>query len=110
MPGRARLTADGLDGSIDLQAGDVAILNDRQWEGLEGVSGDGPRAEFVVDESDPYQQIGGADWVDADVIIGGNVDVNAAGEALLGAAGDRTRTSLGGRGATPGRDPQPLAR
>ena len=84
--GRARLSADGLDGSIDLEAGDVAILNNRQWEALEGVSGEGPRVEFVVDESDPYQQIGGADWSDADVIIGGNVDVNPAGEALLASA------------------------
>jgi len=84
--GRARLTADGLDGAIDLEAGDVAILNDRQWEALEGGSGDGPRVEFVVDESDPYRPIGGADWAEADVIIGGNVDVNPAGEALLASA------------------------
>src|ERR1700754_2119356 len=84
--GRARLTADGLDGAIDLEAGDVAILNDRQWEALAGGSGDGPRGEFVVDESDPYQQIGGADRADADVIIGGNVDVNPVGEALLASA------------------------
>ena len=84
--GRARLTADGLDGSIDLEAGDVAILNDCKWEALEGGTGEGPRVEFVVDESAPYQRIGGADWGDADVVIGGNVDVNAAGEALLASA------------------------
>jgi AraC-like DNA-binding protein len=84
--GRARLTADSLDDAIDLEPGDVAILNDRQWEALEGGSGDGPRVEFVVDESDPYRQIGGADWAEADVIMGGNVDVNPAGEALLGSA------------------------
>lgn len=84
--GRARLTADGLDGSVELHAGDVAILNNRQWEALEGFSEDGPRVEFVVDESDPYQQIDGADWADSDVIIGGNVDVNPAGESLLTSA------------------------
>jgi AraC-like DNA-binding protein len=84
--GRARLTADGLDGSIDLEAGDVAILNNRQWEALEGDSGEGPRVEFTVRESEPFVQIDGADWADADVIVGGNVDVNPAGEALLTAA------------------------
>lgn len=84
--GRARLTADGLDGWIDLEAGDVAILSDRRWEALEGGVGDGPRLEFVVDEADPYRAIDGATWSDADVIIGGNVDVNQAGQALLSAA------------------------
>ena len=69
-----------------MEAGDVAILNNRQWEALEGGSREGPRVEFVVHESDPFVQIDGADWADADVIIGGNVDVNAAGDSLFTSA------------------------
>jgi AraC-like DNA-binding protein len=84
--GRARLTADGLDGVIELEVGDVAILNNCRWEVLEGGAGDDPPVEFVVEASDPYRQIGDADWATADVIVGGNVDVNAAGETLLGSA------------------------
>lgn len=81
--GQVRLTADGLDGTMDLAAGDVAILTHRRWEALEGGSGDGPRTEFTVGESDAFIRIDGADPADADVVIGGNIDVNAAGQALL---------------------------
>lgn len=84
--GHARLTADGLDGAIELGTGDVAILNDRRWEALEGGAGDDPPREFVVRETDPYRRIDGADWATSDVIVGGNVDVNPAGNALLGTA------------------------
>ena len=39
--GRARLTTDGVDGAIELEPGDVAILNGRSWMTLEGGAGDG---------------------------------------------------------------------
>ena len=41
--GGARLTTDGIDGPIELEPGDVAILNNRSWLELEGGTGDGPR-------------------------------------------------------------------
>jgi len=81
--GRATLTADGLEGQLEMEAGDVAVLKNRRWEALKGGSGDGPRVEFVVEESNPFVQIDGAEYADADVVIGGNVELNHAGEALL---------------------------
>ncbi len=81
--GRVRLITDGMDQPIELLAGDVAILNSRKWVALEGGPGTGPPTEIVLRESDPFVRIDGADCGDADVIIGGHVDVNPAGEALL---------------------------
>jgi AraC-like DNA-binding protein len=79
--GRARLTADGVD-PIELAAGDVAVLNNRRWAVLDG--GDGEETvEFVLRESDAFLRICGADCDGADVVIGGHIDVNSAGEALL---------------------------
>jgi AraC-like DNA-binding protein len=80
--GRVRLSADGVD-PIELERGDVAILNNRKWVVLEGGIGEGPPTEFVVGESDSFVRIDGAACSDADVIVGGHVDVNPVGEALL---------------------------
>jgi AraC-like DNA-binding protein len=81
--GHARLTADGLEGAIELEPGDVAILNNREWAALEGGVGDESPIEFEVKESDPFFRVDGADYGEADVIIGGHVEVNRAGVQLL---------------------------
>lgn len=81
--GRARLTTDGGDGPIELEPGDVAILNNRSWLELEGGTGDGPRREIMPEENDPSTRLIGADCGTDDVVIGGRVDLNPAGQALL---------------------------
>jgi AraC-like DNA-binding protein len=79
VSGRARLTTDGVDEPIALEPGDVAILNNRSWLHLEGGIGDGPRREIVPEADFPSTPLIGAD----DVLIGGHVDLNPAGDALL---------------------------
>jgi AraC-like DNA-binding protein len=80
VSGRARLSADGIDGPIELEAGDVAILNDRSWLRLEGGTGDGPPREIVPDED--FATFGSLNNTD-DAVVGGHVDLNEAGRALL---------------------------
>jgi AraC-like DNA-binding protein len=79
--GRARLTTDGIDGPIELESGDVAILNGRSWLEQEGGTGDGPRREIVPEEN--FTRLAGADRGADDVVIGIAVDLNPAGRALL---------------------------
>ncbi|WP_049568621.1 AraC family transcriptional regulator [Streptomyces sp. SBT349] len=86
VSGRARLTADGIDGPIELEPGDVAILNNRSWLELRGGTGDGPRREIVPEENDPSTRLVGADCGTDDVVLGNRVDLNPAGRALLSQA------------------------
>ena len=79
--GRTRLTADGVDGPIELEPGDVAILNNRSWLEHEGGIGDGPRQEITPEEN--FARLVGADRDTDDVVIGIAVDINPAGRALL---------------------------
>jgi AraC-like DNA-binding protein len=79
--GRVRLATDGVDGPIELEAGDVAILNSRSWLSLEGGPGDGLRREMVPEES--FTHLVGADRSTDDVVIGAAVDINPAARALL---------------------------
>ncbi|MFB4296658.1 AraC family transcriptional regulator [Actinomadura sp. NTSP31] len=79
--GRARLTTDGIDGPIELEPGDVAILNNRSRLEQEGGTGDGPRREIVPEET--FTRLAGADRGTDDVVIGIAVDLNPAGRALL---------------------------
>jgi AraC-like DNA-binding protein len=81
--GRARLTTDGADGPIELESGDVAILNSRSWLELEGGTGDGPRREILPEADFSSARFIGADRGTDDVLIGGCVDLNPAGRALL---------------------------
>jgi AraC-like DNA-binding protein len=81
--GRARLTTDGGDGPIELEPGDVAILNNRSWLELEGGTGDGPPREIMPEENDPSTRLIGADCGTDDVVVGGCVDLNPAGQTLL---------------------------
>jgi AraC-like DNA-binding protein len=77
VSGGARLTTDGLDRPVELEAGDVAILNHRSW--LEIGNGDGPPREIMPQEG---FTVTGADHR-ADVLVGGRIDLNDAGDALL---------------------------
>jgi AraC-like DNA-binding protein len=79
--GRSRLTADGIDKPIELEPGDVAILNNRSWLEHEGGTGDGPRQEISPEEN--FTRLAGADRGTDDVVIGIAVDLNLAGQALL---------------------------
>ncbi|MGM1059862.1 AraC family transcriptional regulator [Saccharothrix sp. Mg75] len=85
VSGRARLSADGLDRPVELEPGDVVVLNDRSWLELEGGTGDGPRRE-VVPGDDPAVDLAGVDFATDDVLVGGRVDLNPAGRALLARA------------------------
>ncbi|TCO38093.1 AraC-like DNA-binding protein [Kribbella antiqua] len=81
--GRARLTTDGIDGPIELEPGDVAILNHRSWLELEGGTGDGPRREVAPEQGFPFTHLRGADTELDDIVMGGRIDLNPAGQALL---------------------------
>jgi len=81
--GHLRLSTDGIPGPIDLAPGDVAILNRRTRMVLQGGPGLEPPAELPIDEADTFVRVDGADCSDADVIIGGHIDVNPIGQALL---------------------------
>jgi AraC-like DNA-binding protein len=81
VSGRARLTTDGVDGPIELEPGDVAIVNNRSWLEHEGGTGDGPRQEITPEEN--FTRLVGVDRNTDDVVIGIAVDLNPAGRSLL---------------------------
>lgn len=81
--GRARLSTDGLDKPIELESGDVAILNNRSWLELEGGTGTGPRREVVPEADFSSTRFLSADRGADDVIVGGCVDLGPAGRSLL---------------------------
>ena len=81
--GRARLATDGVDRPIELEPGDVAILNNRSWLELEGGAGDGPRREVLPETDFSSARLVGADRDADDVVVGGRVELNPAGRALL---------------------------
>jgi AraC-like DNA-binding protein len=79
--GRARVNADG-GGPIDLEPGDVAILTNRSWVEVTGGAGDGPRREIMPEPGFPSPHAA-AECGTGDVLVGGRVDLNPAGESLL---------------------------
>lgn len=81
VSGHARLRTNGIDGSVDLGASDVAILNNRSRLVLEGGAGDGPSVE-VRPQAD-VTGLAGADPTTHDIVLGIAVDLNPAGRALL---------------------------
>ncbi|ANZ40905.1 DNA-binding protein [Lentzea guizhouensis] len=83
VSGRARLTTDGVDEPIELEPGDVAILNNRSWLRVEGGTGDGPRREITPEANFPFSGLIGADRDADDILIGGCIDLSAAGGTLL---------------------------
>ncbi|HEY2673984.1 MAG TPA: AraC family transcriptional regulator [Rugosimonospora sp.] len=83
VSGRAWLTTDGVDQPIELEPGDVAILNNRSWLELKGGTGDGPRRETMPEADFSSTRLVGADRGTDDVVVGGRVDLNPAGRTLL---------------------------
>lgn len=83
VSGRARLRTDGVDEPVELEPGDVAMLNNRSWLRMEGGSGGGPPREIVPEAGFPPSGLITAARGADDVLIGGHVDLNPAGDALL---------------------------
>ncbi|MFI6122534.1 cupin domain-containing protein [Streptomyces sp. NPDC051064] len=83
VSGCARLTTDGIDSSVELEPGDVAVLNNRSWLELEGGTGAAPRREILPEENDPSTDLLGVDFGTDDVVVGGRVELNPTGQALL---------------------------
>lgn len=84
--GRARLTADGMDGPLELESGDVAILNNRSWLELQGGAGTAPPREVLPETDASAAAFCGLDTGADDVVVGVRVDLNLAGRALLSQA------------------------
>jgi AraC-like DNA-binding protein len=82
LSGRARLTAGGIDAPIHLEPGDVGILNRRPWAELRGGPDEVPPRQIGV-QSFPSESLLHADRRVHDVLVGGRIDLNRAGEALL---------------------------
>jgi AraC-like DNA-binding protein len=89
VAGSARLSVDGPggpDGPIDLRAGDVVLLNHRtRLEASGGGGGDAP-VRVLPESSFDTMALAAADPATDDVLVGGWIEVNAVGEAVLGAA------------------------
>lgn len=84
--GHLRLTADG-HVPIELRPGDVAILNHCSHMVLEGGPGLSMPVKLDIEASEEdFVRVDDATCGAADVIIGGHVDVNPIGEALLAQA------------------------
>lgn len=103
--GRARLTTDGIAEPVALEPGDVAILIGRSWVAFE--AGDAPRREVQPESDFASERFTTADRATDDVLLGGCIDLNEAGRALLlgalppvahvqasGHDADRLRTAL----------------
>jgi AraC-like DNA-binding protein len=81
--GSARLSTDGLDGPLELAAGDVVFLNGRSWLSLEGGSGEGVPVRIHPPAAATVMSAEEAGAEGADVLIGGRVEVNPTGRELL---------------------------
>ena len=83
--GRVRVLTDGLADAVELRAGDVAVLNGREWVELSGGSGREP----VLRLEPPFPgeiTAHPGDTVADDLLIGGRVDLDVTGrDVLLGA-------------------------
>ncbi|WNO70502.1 AraC family transcriptional regulator [Streptomyces sp. AM8-1-1] len=77
--GRARVTTDGCDGPVILDAGDVALLNHRSWLTVRGGPEDEPPVEIDV------TRVGFTSLEEdgADVVLGGHIDLNPIGRELF---------------------------
>lgn len=83
VAGSAELVTDGLAEPLRIGPGDVAVLNGRSWLTIRGGEGDGPPQELVPGEK-PFTGLVGVDRTSAETIgIGGRIDLNATGRALL---------------------------
>ncbi len=99
--GSAQLTADGPggpEGPVDLSPGDVVLLNHRTRLEVRGGRGEGPPARLSPDVDFDSTALATADLSHDDVLVGGWIHVDPAGQELL-------RTALPGlvhvRASTP---------
>ena len=89
VAGSARVTVDGPggpEGPVAMVPGDVVLLNHRTHLEVRGGRGDGPMAEPIPEESFDSMALAAADLATDDVIVGGWIQVNPAGQALFGTA------------------------
>ena len=86
VAGSARVSVDGPggpEGPVEMVPGDVLLLNHRTHLELRGGQGDGPRAEPIPEASFDSMALAAADLSTDDVIVGGWIQVNPAGQTLL---------------------------
>ncbi|SDE32309.1 AraC family transcriptional regulator [Streptomyces griseoaurantiacus] len=81
--GRCLLSTDGLAAPLTMEAGDVAILTGRSCLRAEGGTGDEPPREFLPRPGDYALRVDGADFAVDDVVLGGHVELDPAGAALV---------------------------
>jgi AraC-like DNA-binding protein len=83
VSGRASLRTDGIPNALELGTGDVAILNARSWVELRGGGDTGPAREIDPPPGVPNVSLARSQRGTDDVVIGGAVDLDPAGRALL---------------------------
>lgn len=81
--GSATLWTDGVDGALEMVAGDVAVLNGRSWLTLEGGEGDGARVLVEPPVGGTTIDAADVDAPDVDVVLGGRVELDPTGRELL---------------------------
>ncbi len=81
VAGRAQLSTDGIDEPIDLRPGDVAILIGRSFVAFE--AGEAPHNEVQPESDFSSERFVAANRATDDVLIGGCINLNEAGKALL---------------------------
>lgn len=89
VAGSARVSADGPGGSVgpvQLAPGDVVLLNHRTQLEVRGGHGDGPDKELMPEANFDQMALAEADLATDDVLVGGWIQVNPVGLALLSAA------------------------
>lgn len=89
VAGSARLSTEGPggpDGPVELGPGDVVLLNHRTALEVRGGRGDGAATEPVPTASFDSMALTAADLSTDDVLVGGWIQVNPAGQSLLGGA------------------------
>jgi len=89
VAGSAEVSAigpDGPDGPVELGPGDVVLLNHRTGLEVRGGAGEGPEIELVPDVGFDSMALAAADLASDTVLVGGWINVNPAGLALLGQA------------------------
>jgi AraC-like DNA-binding protein len=81
VSGSVRLSADGVEEPVELSAGDVAVLVGRSWVAFE--AGEEPRREVQPESEFASGRFTAVDRQTDDVLVGGCVNLNEAGRALL---------------------------
>ncbi|MCC3275389.1 AraC family transcriptional regulator [Arthrobacter sp. zg-Y20] len=91
VQGSMRVSTNGAETPLLLEAGEVAVLNGRTWLRLEGCNGggagEGPGDSVPVRLDPPasgtFVRVGEGEPGEEDIIIGGRIAVNDAGRELL---------------------------